>query len=238
MVMKASVKDNKSGNIRKMFKSISGRYDLLNTLITFGRDKSWREHVVKEASLKQDALILDVGTGTGGILQEALFVNRNIKAFGVDFTLEMMLAGKEKEKRISWCCADAFKLPFRDSVFDAVTSGYLIRNITDARSAFIEQMRTVKPGGKVVCLETSPPPRNLMRPFVLLHLKLIIPMFGLVFAGNRDAYRYLTETTEAFNTPEELSLIMRDAGLKDIKFKRFMFGTIAVLSGVRPSVPE
>lgn len=232
--MKDSVKDNKSGNVRKMFKSISGRYDLLNTLITFGRDKSWRKYVIQEASLKQNALILDVGTGTGGILQEALFLNRNIKAFGIDFTLEMMLAGKEGESRISWCCADALNLPFPDAVFDAVTSGYLIRNVTDIRRSFTEQVRTVKPGGRVVCLETSPPPSNFLRPFILLHLKLTIPMLGLIFAGNKNAYRYLSETTETFKTPEELSLIMRDAGLKDIKFKRFMFGTITVLSGVRP----
>ena len=155
--MKDSVKDNTSGNVRKMFKSISGRYNLLNTLITFGRDKSWRKYVIQEASLKQNALILDVGTGTGGILEEALFFNRNIKAYGIDFTLEMMLAGKEGESRISWCCADALNLPFPDAVFDAVTSGYLIRNVTDIRRAFTEQVRTVKPGSRVVCLETSPP---------------------------------------------------------------------------------
>ena len=232
--MKDSVKDNTSGNVRKMFKSISGRYNLLNTLITFGRDKSWRKYVIQEASLKQNALILDVGTGTGGILEEALFFNRNIKAYGIDFTLEMMLAGKEGESRISWCCADALNLPFPDAVFDAVTSGYLIRNVTDIRRAFTEQVRTVKPGSRVVCLETSPPPSNFLRPFILLHLKLIIPMLGFIFAGNKNAYRYLSETTETFKTPEELSLIMRDAGLKDIKFKRFMFGTIAVLSGIRP----
>lgn len=232
--MKDSVKDTKSGHVRKMFKSISGRYDLLNTLITFGRDKSWRKHVVHEASLKQNALILDVGTGTGRILQEALFLNRNIKAFGIDFTLEMMLAGKEGESGISWCCADALNLPFPDAVFDAVTSGYLVRNVADIRRVFTEQVRTVKPGGRVVCLETSPPPRNIMRPFVLLHLKLIIPMLGFVLAGNRDAYQYLTSSTERFKTSEELSLIMRDAGLEDIRIKRFMFGTIAVLSGTRP----
>lgn len=217
-----------------MFKNISGRYDLLNTIITFGRDKSWRKYVVKEASLKQKEIILDVGTGTGGILQEALFLNRNIKAFGIDFTLEMMLAGKEGESRISWCCADALNLPFPDAVFDAVTSGYLIRNVTDISRAFTEQVRTVKQGGRVVCLETSPPPNNFLRPFILLHLKLIIPLLGFIFAGNKNAYLYLSETTESFKTPEELSLIMRDAGLKDIKFKRFMFGTIVVLSGIRP----
>lgn len=233
MVMKDSAKDNKSGNVRKMFKSISGRYDLLNTLITFGRDKSWRKFVVNEASLKHNGLILDVGTGTGKILQEALFSNGSIKAFGADFTIEMMLAGKNEVNGISWCCADALNLPFPDSVFDAVTSGYLIRNVTDARRAFMEQTRTVKTGGKVVCLETSPPPQNILRPFILLYLKFIIPMLGFLFAGNKNAYRYLTSSTEAFKTPEELSLIMRDAGLYDIRIKRFMFGTISVVTGIR-----
>ncbi|RPH53039.1 MAG: ubiquinone/menaquinone biosynthesis methyltransferase [Desulfobacteraceae bacterium] len=232
--MKDSAKNNKSGNIRKMFKSISGRYDLLNTLITFGRDKSWRKYVVKEACLKQGSLILDAGTGTGNILQEALLVYNGIRAFGADFTIEMMLAGKEREERISWCCADALNLPFAGSVFDAVTSGYLIRNVTDISRAFIEQVRTVKPGGRIVCLETSPPPQNLLRPFILLYLKFIIPMLGLIFAGNRNAYRYLTSSTESFKTPEQLSILMRDAGLSDIRIKLFMFGTIAVLSGTRP----
>jgi len=145
----------------------------------------------------------------------------------------MILAGKNEVNGISWCCADALTLPFPDSVFDAVTSGYLIRNVTDASRAFMEQSRTVKPGGKVVCLETSPPPQNILRPFILLYLKFIIPMLGLIFAGNRNAYRYLTSSTESFKTPEELALIMRDAGLEDIRIKRFMFGTIAVLSGKR-----
>lgn len=216
-----------------MFKSISGRYDLLNTLITFGRDKAWRKYVVQEAYLKHGSLLLDAGTGTGGILQEALLAGSGIKAFGADFTIEMMLAGKEREERISWCCADALNLPFPDAVFDAVTSGYLIRNVTDAGRAFIEQVRTVKPGGRVVCLETSPPPQNILRPFILLYLKFIIPALGLIFAGNRNAYRYLTSSTESFKTPQELSLIMRDAGLCDIRIKLFMFGTIAVLSGIR-----
>ncbi len=235
--MTDSREDNKSGNIRKMFKGISGRYDLLNTLITFGRDKSWREYVVKESVLRQDALILDVGTGTGGILREALRSKKSIKAFGADFTIEMILAGREGKNGISWCCADALNLPFPDAVFDAVTSGYLIRNVEDIRRAFTEQVRTVKPGGRVVCLETSPPPQNILRPLILFYLNFIIPALGLIFAGNKNAYRYLTSSTKVFKTPEEISIIMKDAGLKDIKFKMFMSGTIAVLSGMRPSDP-
>jgi demethylmenaquinone methyltransferase/2-methoxy-6-polyprenyl-1,4-benzoquinol methylase len=232
--MRNKEKEKRSGDIRKMFKTISSRYDLLNTLITFGKDRSWRRYVVKKASLRNCYLILDVGTGTGGILREALVSNSNIQAFGTDFTFEMMLAGKKGGSGISWCCADALDLPFSDAVFDAVTSGYLIRNVTDIRRAFTEQVRTVKPGGKVVCLETSPPPDNFLRPFILVYLKFIIPTLGFIFAGNKNAYRYLTSSTEAFKTPEELSSIMRDAGLKDINLKKFMFGTIVVLSGVRP----
>lgn len=219
-----------------MFKNISGRYDLLNTIMTFGRDKSWRRHVVKEASLGPNALILDVGTGTGKILSEALLLNNGIKAFGVDFTLEMMLAGKERKGNISWCCADALNLPFPDAVFDAVTSGYLIRNVMDIHRAFTEQTRTAKPGGKVVCLDTSPPPHNFLRPFILLYLKLIIPLLGFIFAGNKNAYRYLTSSTEAFKSPEELALIMKDAGLENIRFRKFMFETISILCGTRPSL--
>jgi demethylmenaquinone methyltransferase/2-methoxy-6-polyprenyl-1,4-benzoquinol methylase len=98
----------------------------------------------------------------------------------------------------------------------------------------MEQARAVKPGGRVVCLETSPPPQNILRPFILLYLKLIIPLLGFLFAGNKNAYSYLTSSTERFKTPEELSHIMRVAGLYDIRIKRFMFGTIAVLSGTRP----
>ncbi len=226
---------NKALKIRAMFKNISGRYDLLNTIMTFGRDKSWRRYVIKEASLGPNSLILDVGTGTGKILHEALLSNNGIKAFGVDFTLEMMLAGKEQKENISWCCADALVLPFPDSVFDAVTSGYLIRNVMDIHRTFAEQMRTTKPGGKIVCLDTSPPPKNLLRPFILLYLKLVIPLLGFLFAGNKNAYRYLTSSTEAFKTPEELALIMKDVGLENIRFHRFMFGTISILCGTRPS---
>jgi demethylmenaquinone methyltransferase/2-methoxy-6-polyprenyl-1,4-benzoquinol methylase len=231
--MKSSNNGGNQGNIRKMFKSIADRYDLLNTLITFGRDGSWRRYVVKEAFLKKGALLLDIGTGTGKILQAALLSDGKVKAIGADFTMEMMLAGEKEEKRISWCCADALDLPFKDSVFDAVTSGYLMRNVTDIRRAFMEQTRTVRPGGRVVCLETSPPVRNFLKPFVMLHFKIIIPMLGLIFAGNRNAYRYLTSSTEKFHTPMELGDIMRSAGMEDIKLRRFMFGTIAVLSGTR-----
>ncbi|MFC1869412.1 class I SAM-dependent methyltransferase, partial [Thermodesulfobacteriota bacterium] len=108
---------------------------------------------------------------------------------------------------------------------DAVTSGFLVRNVVDVRRAFEEQMRVVRPGGRVVCLDTSPVPCNMLRPFVLFHLNILIPFLGYLITRQRDAYKYLPRSTLNF---------MAGVGLKDVTFRRFMFGNIALHWGVRP----
>jgi demethylmenaquinone methyltransferase/2-methoxy-6-polyprenyl-1,4-benzoquinol methylase len=95
-------------------------------------------------------------------------------------------------------------------------------------------MRVVRPGGRVVCLDTSPVPRNALRPFILFHLKVMIPLLGYLVTRNRGAYMYLPESTQAFMTPDRLAAIMRSVGLKDVSYRRFMLGTIAVHTGLRP----
>ncbi|MBW1738866.1 MAG: class I SAM-dependent methyltransferase, partial [Deltaproteobacteria bacterium] len=102
--------------------------------------------------------------------------------------------------------------------------------------AFEEQMRVVKPGGRVVCLDTAPAPRNVLRLPVLFHLKTVIPLLGTLIARNRAAYRYLSQTTQAFMTPEQLASTMRSAGLKHVSYQRFMLGTMAVHTGLRPII--
>jgi demethylmenaquinone methyltransferase/2-methoxy-6-polyprenyl-1,4-benzoquinol methylase len=130
--------------------------------------------------------------------------------------------------------ADALNLPFPDASFDAVTHGYLLRNVIDIPRALREQFRVVKPGGRMVCLDTSPPPPSLVRPFVLIHLNYIIPTLGTLLTGQRDAYKYLPESTKGFKSPEELAELMRAAGFVDVQFKRFVFGTMAVHWGTKP----
>jgi demethylmenaquinone methyltransferase/2-methoxy-6-polyprenyl-1,4-benzoquinol methylase len=222
--------------VQSMFDRIARRYDVMNRLMTFGRDQSWRRFVVKRAALPRGGRLLDVATGTGDVMFEALKKDTTLTAIGADFAVGMMRVGQHRPlgSRVAWSQADALNLPFADHCFDAVTSGYLMRNVIDVPRAFREQMRVVKPGGKIVCLDTSPPPRNILRPFILIHLKYIIPLLGRIVSGNPDAYKYLPESTQAFKTPEELADIMRSAGLQDVRIKRFMFGTMAVHTGTRP----
>jgi demethylmenaquinone methyltransferase/2-methoxy-6-polyprenyl-1,4-benzoquinol methylase len=222
--------------VQAMFERIAWRYDLMNRLMTFGRDRAWRRIVVQEAALPPSGHLLDVATGTGDIALEALRQQPGARVTGADFSPAMMRVGMRRPGggRVAWVEADALALPFPDGTFDAVTSGYLMRNVADVRAAFGEQARVVRPGGRVVCLDTSPPPRSPLRPLVLLHLKAIIPLLGRLVAGDGSAYRYLPESTRAFKTPDELADIIRAAGLVDVRYRRLMAGTIAVHVGTRP----
>jgi demethylmenaquinone methyltransferase/2-methoxy-6-polyprenyl-1,4-benzoquinol methylase len=217
-----------------MFSHIARRYDVMNRLMTFGRDRAWRRYVVQQAALSSGKHLLDLGSGTGGIAIEALRQHERLITVGADFALPMMQVGRTRADgdRVRWCGAYALRLPFPDATFDAVTSGYLIRNVPDPLAAFKEQMRVIKPGGRVVCLDTSPPPRNVLRPFILFHLCVVIPMLGRLIAGDSSAYRYLPESTQKFKTPDELAAIMHEAGLIDVRYRRFMFRTMAVHVGV------
>lgn len=229
-------KDAKAGTIKTMFGRIAGRYDLMNRLMTFGRDTAWHREVVRRAAVPRGGRLLDIGSGTGGIVCAALDRDSTLTAVAADFTFEMMDAGRARHGRraMVWCGADALALPFRDGCFDAVTSGYLVRNVSDIRRAFEEQMRVLRPGGTLVCLDTSPPPANLLRPLVMAYLRFAIPLAGRLVSGDRDAYRYLPESTRHFHTPDALQRIIQRVGLRNVVYRRFMLGTVVILQGTKP----
>jgi demethylmenaquinone methyltransferase/2-methoxy-6-polyprenyl-1,4-benzoquinol methylase len=218
--------------VQDMFGRIAGRYNLMNRLMTFGQDMRWRRFVVQQADLPANGKLLDLATGTGDIAFEALKTVAGVQVVGADFSLPMMRIGQNTPmgRRVGWAGADALNLPFPDRTFDAVTSGYLARNVTDIPRMFAEQMRVLKPGGRVVVLDSSPPPANLLRPFIEIHLRYVIPTLGRIVVGKEgaDAYQYLPSSTQAFKTPDELAALMRDAGLRNVRYKTFMFGTMAV----------
>jgi demethylmenaquinone methyltransferase/2-methoxy-6-polyprenyl-1,4-benzoquinol methylase len=222
--------------VQDMFARIAGRYDTMNRLMTMGQDVAWRRYVIAQAQLPVNGRLLDIATGTGEIALEGLSLVPGLQAVGGDFTLEMMQVGKRIPMRqaIRWVGADTLALPFPDESFDAVTSGFLMRNVIDVRKAFEEQLRVTKPGGRVVVLESSPPKENLLRPFILIHLNVVIPTLGRLVSGEADAYRYLPDSTQQFRDPDTLAEVMREVGFRDVSYRLFMFGTIAVHVGRKP----
>ena len=222
--------------VQDMFARIAGRYDLMNRLMTFGQDIRWRRTVISLAQLPPGSRLLDIATGTGEIALEGLSQTPGLQAVGGDFTIEMMQVGKRIPARqyIRWVGADTLRLPFPDAAFDAVTSGFLMRNVIDVEAAFAEQMRVTKPGGWVVVLESSPPKENLLRPFILIHLNVIIPALGRFITGEMEAYRYLPDSTQQFRDPEAVAMVMRQVGYANVSYRLFMFGTIAIHAGQKP----
>jgi len=219
--------DERAKYVQNMFTRIAGRYDLMNRLMTGGQDIRWRKRVIELTWMNEHASLLDLGTGTGDLAREALSQFPQAKIVAADFTLEMMRVG-QKTSPLDFSSADALRLPFNDLFFDAVVSGFLMRNVIDLQKALEEQYRVLKKGGRIVILDTTRPKKNILSPLIWLHLHFVIPTIGGLLTGSRDAYRYLPDTTEGFVTAEELATRMAIAGFKKIDFQRFMFGTVAI----------
>lgn len=222
----------KSAYVQDMFGRIAERYNLMNRLMTAGQDQRWRKVVIDKAQIPPNGTVLDLATGTGDIAFEARKHVPSAQVIGADFALPMMFVGQRQRmgNHIEWAGADALQLPFPDNSFDAITSGYLVRNVPDIHQTLHEQLRVVKPGGRIVILDTSPPPDNLLRPFIIIHLKYVIPTMGRLISGKEgaDAYQYLPESTQSFKTPDELAGIMREVGIINVDYQPMMFGTMAI----------
>ena len=210
-----------------MFSRIAGRYDLMNRLMTAGQDIRWRKQVIRLAQLNDDSCLLDIGTGTGDLAREALAQYPQLKVIAADFTLEMMRVG-QKNGALNFSSADTLSLPFEEETFDALVSGFLMRNVVDLPQALQEQYRVLRKGGRVVILDTTRPKKNILSPLIWLHMHLVIPLLGRLLTGSGEAYRYLPEMTEGFLTAEDLASRLAAAGFQNIRFQRFMFGTIAI----------
>jgi demethylmenaquinone methyltransferase / 2-methoxy-6-polyprenyl-1,4-benzoquinol methylase len=213
--------------VQGMFTKIARRYDLMNRLMTGGQDVRWRKRVIELARLKSNSSLLDLGTGTGDLAREALAQFPRARVIAADFTLEMMRVGKQNGD-LNFSAADVLHLPFSDGSYDAVVSGFLMRNVIDLQKAIQEQYRVLKKGGRMIILDTTRPKKNILSPFIRLHMHFVIPTLGGLLTGEKDAYRYLPETTEGFVTAEEMASRMAVVGFKRLDFQRYMFGTIAI----------
>ena len=222
-------------NVQAMFGRIARRYDLMNRLMTVGQDVRWRREVIAKTQLPDDGRLLDIGAGTGDLAREALQQNPASWPVAADFTLEMMRVGKahHNSTKLDWSAVDALCMPFPDDAFDAVVSGFLLRNVIDIKRSVQEQHRVLKGGGFTGALDTTQPPRNLLRPLIDFHLHFIIPNLGRIITGEAEAYTYLPETTENFLQAEKLAEIMEQAGFQQVGFRRLMYGTVAIHWGTK-----
>jgi demethylmenaquinone methyltransferase/2-methoxy-6-polyprenyl-1,4-benzoquinol methylase len=235
--------DERAQYVQGMFTRIAAHYDLMNRLMTFGQDTLWRKEVIRRAQLSEGKnLLLDLGGGTGDLGFEALRQNSATRSVEADFTLEMLRIGQERaqsphhpidQSKISWSAADALHLSFPDNTFDAVVSGFLMRNVIDVPRALIEQLRVLKPGGRIVILDTTRPRKNLLTPFVRFHMHIVIPLLGRLISGQGEAYEYLPASSEAFLSAEEMAAKMVAAGFAQVAFRRLNVSTIAIHWGVK-----
>lgn len=227
----------KRAYVQRMFSRIARRYDLLNRLMSLGRDQSWRRFAARQARIPPGGQVLDIATGTGDVARAVLEVEPTARVVGVDFALPMLELAQAKldghpRQHLSFASGDALQLPFPDATFDACLSAFMMRNVVDVRQAFAEQRRVVRPEGRVVCLEATRPSTPLFRELFGLYFGRLVPLLGgLISEG--DAYAYLPASVFAFLSPAELADVMRDAGLREVRYRTLALGTVMVHVGVR-----
>jgi len=230
---------DKDRRVREMFASIADRYDLLNSVLSFRRHKAWRRAAVRMAGLHPGGRALDVCTGTADFAIDLYrAVGPSGHVLGSDFCAPMLRLGRRKADaasggRIALTLGDAMRLPCASGVFDCVTVGFGIRNVSDIAQAFREMARVARPGGRVVCLEFNRPQNPFWRAVCDLYELRVLPLVGGLLS-RRDAYTYLPESIQAFPGRRELAALMEQAGLRDIQVRDLNFGSVCIHVGTKP----
>ena len=223
-------------DVRAMFDRIVPRYDLMNRLMTGGRDVAWRRLAVREALRGRnpaEVRILDVATGTGD-LALALRSAGAADVVALDFSAPMLAEAIRKEavaagdRHISWVEGDAMSLPFADESFDAVTLAFGLRNMPSYPAALREMLRVLRPAGALVCLETTPLRAPVLRAVFDWYFARVVPIVGGMLSGEADAYRYLPASAAAFPDANALGHMMLDAGFSNVRYLRRGLGTVAL----------
>ena len=221
--------------VRAMFDRITPAYDRMNRVMSLGMDGSWRALAVRASGVAPGDAALDVCCGTGDLAIELLdAVSTRGRVVGLDFSPAMLDAARRKSSQVEWVRGDALALPFADGEFAAATIGFGMRNLSDPLRGFAELGRVVRPGGRVVCLELTPPPA-WAAPFARLWTDRAVPLLGRLIARETDAYRYLPASVHRFPPAEELAAVMGRAGLRRVRFRRLSGGAVAVHVGTVPA---
>ena len=225
----------KKEQVAHMFDTISGNYDGLNRVISFGIDIKWRKKVLKLVSDKKPKSVLDIATGTGDLA--ILMTNTTAeKIIGLDISAGMLEVGRNKIKaknlsdKIEMILADSENMPFEDDTFDAITVAFGVRNFENLETGLTEILRVLKPNGIFVILETSVPDKTPYKQGYTFYSKNILPLIGKLFSKDNSAYQYLSESASVFPYGEALNNILRKIGFIEVKAMPQTFGVATIYS--------
>lgn len=211
----------KKEQVAQMFDTISENYDGLNKIISFGTDAKWKQKILKMVAAKQPTTILDIATGTGDLA--ILFAKTSAtEIIGLDISQGMLDIGKQKieaqklDTKIQMVLGDGENIPYADNYFDVITVAYGVRNFEHLEKGLSEILRTLKPGGQFIILETSVPTKFPFKQGYYIYTNFIMPTIGNLFSNDKKAYAYLSNSAQNFPFGEVLNNILRKIGFIEV----------------------
>ncbi|WP_273178043.1 bifunctional demethylmenaquinone methyltransferase/2-methoxy-6-polyprenyl-1,4-benzoquinol methylase UbiE [Hoylesella pleuritidis] len=216
--------------VERMFDSIAPTYDTLNHRLSLNIDKGWRKRAIKQLLPFAPKTVLDIATGTGDFAILAAQMLQPSRLVGVDISQRMMDIGQKKVAEaelqgiISFEKEDCLSLSFADETFDAVTAAFGIRNFQDLDRGLTEMCRVLRKGGHLSIVELTAPISAPMRWLFKVYSHTFLPLYGRLISKDKEAYRYLTDTIEAFPQGDRMVDILRKAGFSKASYRRLTFG--------------
>lgn len=231
--------EEKKKFVRDKFASISSRYDLLNSLLSFQVDRYWRWTTTRELSQFQTGSVLDLCAGTLPLSLELTRQAKQRKVLAVDFCEDMLRSGVKtlpndgRKERIFPVCGDGEEIPAPDNTFWGCTVAFGVRNLSRTQKGLNEMHRVLKPKGKLLVLEFSRPSNPIIKPLYNFYLNKVLPKIAGLVSGDKEAYEYLASSIAAFYEPEELLQMIRTAGFASAERKPLTFGIVTLYIGVK-----